>query len=245
MFSLTFGIDAFAEPIKITKSSFYDGIIYDGKWSFEYEWKQTSWNMVSDGESELNIRSAHYDEFIYILLDYVTTDNTSHEYDSAFFCIDADNDKTQGVTGDEFCFKLSMNDDEPETFVLELSEDVPTLKKLENHPDLIGVSSLSDENDRYSKIPHPTYELRIPIDLFGRSNNYGVFIGINDEYRNKVMTWPNNIQFENDIPSPKIWGDMISPDNTLPEFPFPVLVVTVVLSMIIILGRYTPLSKKI
>ena len=82
MLSLSFvSVEVFGEPIKITKSFFSDGIIYDGKWTYEYEWKPTSWNVVSDEQSSLNIRTAHYEEFMYVLLDYDVSDNRKHQND--------------------------------------------------------------------------------------------------------------------------------------------------------------------
>lgn len=237
--------EAFAEPIKITQSFFSDDLIFDGKWTHEYEWKPTSWNHISDSTSTLNIRTAHQEEFIYVLLDYVVLDNKKHQNDYAIFCIDGDNAKLEGITGDEFCFKLFMNSNEPETYLLETKNNSVIKKIIENHDDLIAISDLSDENDRYSKIPHPTYEFRIPIELFGRSNNYGVFISIYDAENNKTLIWPSDIKNSEEISSPKIWGDMFSPDNSLPEFPFPLFIIIIILSVSIIFGKLKNLQIKV
>ena len=244
IFAESFPEDVWEKAIKITKSPINDTIVYDGKWTYEYEWKPTSWDYVSDGYHTLNIRTAHYEQFIYVLLDYDVDDNLKHENDHAIFCIDSDNNKTLGVTGDEFCFELLMNSSTPSTYMLEINDKMITKKQIDNHSDLIGVSSLSDENDRYSKIPHPSYEFKIPIDLFGRSNNYGVFISVYDSQNNKTMNWPDNLETSQNIPSPKIWGYMISPDNSLPEFPFPLLIIAIILPITIILTRSGRFSIK-
>jgi hypothetical protein len=37
-----------------------------------------------------------------------------------------------------------------------------------------------------------------------------------------IYSWPPNIGSDRfEIPSPSLWGDIVSPDNTLPEFRWP------------------------
>ncbi|NQV39905.1 MAG: hypothetical protein HQ505_05125 [Nitrosopumilus sp.] len=55
----------------------------------------------------------------------------------------------------------------------------------------------------------------------------------------KTYSWPPGIvNSTNTIPSTNLWGDIISPDNTLPEFHFISLVLIGTTLSVIILSRY-------
>src|SRR5207245_6369744 len=58
-------------------------------------------------------------------------------------------------------------------------------EKIPNTSDFIGISSVSDQNDRYSTVPHASYEFRIPIILFGRSDVYGFYTSVYFGHANK------------------------------------------------------------
>ena len=54
-----------SEPIMITVSPSMDKVIFDGKWTFYTEWKQSSLNTISYNDSTLiQLRSAHQGNFI-------------------------------------------------------------------------------------------------------------------------------------------------------------------------------------
>jgi len=104
---------------------------------------------------------------------------------------------------------------------------------------LIGISNVSDENDRYTTIPHSTYEFRIPTDVIGRYNAYGFYMGVYDAHSNKVYAWPQNLTSEGPlkIPSPNMWGQMVSPDKSLPEFSLPLLALLVSMISLVYFSR--------
>ena len=94
--------------------------------------------------------------------------------------------------------------------------------RIPSHVDFIAIGNVSNENDRYSNIPHVSYEFRIYTELVGRSNTYGFFLVVNDANSNKFLTWSQNVEINNqfNIASPKNWGEVASIDNSLPEFSF-------------------------
>lgn len=62
-----------SELVMITVSPTMDKVIFDGKWTFYTEWKQSSLNTISYNDGTLiQLRSAHQDNFIYILIDEVS-----------------------------------------------------------------------------------------------------------------------------------------------------------------------------
>ena len=58
-------ITAEAEPIMITVSSTMNKVIFDGKWTYGTEWKQSSLNTISYNDGTLmQLRTAHQENFI-------------------------------------------------------------------------------------------------------------------------------------------------------------------------------------
>ena len=90
-------------------------------------------------------------------------------------------------------------------------------QKIPNPEDYIAIGNVSDENDRYSKIPHVSYEFRIPIDVLGRSDNYGFYMAVFEANSNVIYSWPTEVQQNRifTIPSPSVWGEIISPDKSM------------------------------
>lgn len=217
IFSLGSGI-AFAEPIMITYSDM-NNIIFDGKWTFTEEWKHTS----SDG----GIRSAHDGKFIYMLADVVSDTDFVKGADSVMICFDSNNTKSMISDKHDYCFQSVLGTSEGSTYQGGSSlGSTGNFIKIENPPDFISVSGISDQNDRYSDVPHASYEFKIPIDFIGRSDAYGFYYVIYESHSNKFYTWPANVTQNNNqfqIPTPNNWGTMISPDKSLPEFSFPMI----------------------
>jgi hypothetical protein len=109
------------------------------------------------------------------------------------------------------------------------------MQKISNPENFISISSTSDEIDRYSKIPHPSYEFKIPIELLERSDNYGFYLSVYDASLDRFYSWPENSTRENssEFPSPSKWGTIISPDKSLPEMNLPILVFAILILTII------------
>ncbi len=97
---------------------------------------------------------------------------------------------------------------------------------------------MSDKEDRYSKIPHTSYEFKIPTELVGRSSNYGFYAGVYDADSGLIYSWPESIRLDTfEIPSPSKWGDLVSPDKSLPEFGLPLMVIFSAFVTIIIISK--------
>ena len=243
------------DPILITVSDTMNDVEFDGKWSFPSEWKASSLNSMGD---QVMIRSAHQDNFVYIFIDVlsdasldrgsfidVLSDVLSDASldrgsDRAVICFDPDNSKSSIPNDDDYCFVAILDKEVGLTLKGNPSfSSKSNFQKIPNHRDFIAIGAVSDQNDRYLKSPHPSYEFRIPTDLIQRSNHYGFYIEIFDAKSGESQTWPGSIPKKNpmSIPSPNFWGDLISPDKSLPEFPFPILLFVIMLLTMIIMSR--------
>ncbi len=107
-------------------------------------------------------------------------------------------------------------------------------KKIQNHHDFIAIGNISNENDRYSKIPHSTYEFKIPTEVITRSNIYGIYVGVFDKSQSITYSWPETTSHYSKIPSPSNWGHLISPDKSLPEFNIPFFSIIIGFSIIML-----------
>jgi hypothetical protein len=221
-----FGCDSVhaQEPILITQSPDMNEVVFDGKWSFYTEWKRSSLDTLYYPDNTLiYLRTAHEDNFIYVFVDDVSETKFNKHGDFTIICF-AKDDKTSVATENDYCFGNTLDGKNP--FVLQGGSPVGlsgNFKKIQNPDEFIGISSISDKNDRYAKIPHPSYEFRIPIDLIGRSSAYAFYLEVYHSNSKRIYSWPQETISESPlkIPTPSDWGEIISPDKSLPEFPFP------------------------
>jgi len=87
-------------------------------------------------------------------------------------------------------------------------------------------------------MPHASYEFRIPTDLIGRSDNYGYYVGVYDDFTKTTYSWPSEIVLDEfKIPSPKLWGEIISPDKSLPEFEWAIIALLPALILVVFLTK--------
>ncbi|WP_232212339.1 hypothetical protein [Candidatus Nitrosopumilus sediminis] len=213
-----------------------DDIVFDGKWTTTVEWKPTSLDNISG--QPIYIRSAHMEDYVYIMIDYTNDRSIEKMSDRSIICFDTLNDKTSKPNKDDYCFQATLGSSNAIT--MQGGTDVAVtghFKKISNHKDLIAIGNVSDENDRHQRqIPHPSYEFRIPTDVIGRSDNYGFLVYVYDGNNNSVITWPANVELNErkNIPSPSQWGDLISPDKSLPEFHILFLILASSLFMLIL-----------
>ena len=237
------------ESILITYSGTMDNVIFDGKWTDKLEWKQSSWDQISSStDNTLHIRSAHHGDFIYILLDVVGEQSIDHISDRAMICIDGLNDKTLIAGADDYCFLAAL--DGKQGFVYQGGSSLALnghFKKIQNLNGFIGIGGKSDQNDKYSQVPHTSFEFRIPLNLFGRSDVYGFYVLIYDASSNQYISWPDGVYPNDplDIPSPNNWGILVSPDKSIPEFDLPILVLLASIFLTIYFTTYLPKQKKI
>ena len=235
------------EPILISISNSMDEVIFDGRWTHELEWKESSWDPISSPYGTLHVRTAHQGDFIYVLLDAVDDQTIDHISDRAVVCIDGKNDKTLFSNSNDYCFFVAL--DGKQAFVYQGGSSLSingNFKKISNTEGFIGIGNKSDQNDKYSKIPHTTYEFKIPITLFERSNIYGFYLLVFDASSNQYFSWPPNTFPEKpfDIPSPSKWGELVSPDNSIPEFNLPILVMIPTLLLVIFFTRFLQKPKR-
>ena len=226
--------DAESDVILVSISDNMDEVSFDGKWSTPTEWKRSAWSELKFDNATIQLRVAHQENFIYVLLDAVN-DITNDKSDTALLCIDSKNNKNFFVDNDDFCFKARLGSTAGETLQGNNSESGPVM--IPNPVGFAAAGNTSDENDRYTTIPHASYEFKIPTDFVGRSDNYGFFVSVFDESNQMYYNWPTNATKTADIPSPQLWGDLISPDKSLPEFDLPLLVLLPSLILVFYLTR--------
>ena len=220
-----------SEPVMISKSEKAEEIIFDGKWTFTTEWKPTSLNKIS---SQTIIRSTHYENNIYLLIDVLEDESIDLYNDKATVCFDTTNNKSKIPDKDDYCFTSILGSSKGITLQgnLQINEK-DQFKEILNHEEFIAIGAVSDENDRYSKTPHASYEFRIPTDIVGRSDNYGFLVYVIDTNQNKPITWPEEIIIEKDyLPNPSKWGNLISPDKSLPEFHSVMILFTILFGLL-------------
>ena len=224
---LPIGIVYGDEPILISISSNLDKVVFDGKWTDSNEWKQSSYNrLYFDDGTEIHLRTAHQNNFIYVQIDFATDMIIDKGEDSAVICFDTMNDKTLLPQLDDYCFSTTINGKNSFTYQ---GNSIPAINgyftKIPNDENFIAIGSVSDKHDRYNKTPHTSYEFKIPLELLGRSNNYGFYVSVFDAHSQTHYSWPLKTEKQSltSISSPSKWGDLISPDKSLPEFDLPLL----------------------
>lgn len=233
------------EAIPITYSGTRDQVQFDGKWTFEYEWKESSLNQYSyeNGNELVILRSAHQGNFVYILLDVVSDESLDIGLDKAIVCFDTKNDKTITAGYDDFCFMAILGQNTGTTYQgVQILNSQNAYKEIPNYDGFIGIGTSSDENDRYSGIHHATYEFKIPTDLIGRSSVYGFNFAVFDENTKKFYTYPDDIITNNGFSSPADWGEIYSPDKSLPEFYLVPLVMVLAIVPVVLVTRIKKLT---
>lgn len=232
---------AFAEEsIPTTYSADAKNIIFDGKWTFTREWKESTLNSwrLDDG-SEMVLRTAHDGNFIYVFIDYISDIFPDKGSDRAVVCI-GDKEHNNIPSEQDYCFLVTLGNNNP--MVLQGNSPLGiygNFKKIYN-ADFVGVGTMSDKADRYTAIPHTSYEFKIPVELVGRYNEYSFYLSVYDFHRNVINSWPRGIELSNSfsIPSPQNWGTVYSPDKSLPEFNAPFFIMLIILSLVVYVTRF-------
>lgn len=206
---------------------------FDGKWSFDTEWKQSSLNnyYFDDGNTLVILRTAHQGEYVYVFIDMISDEVTDEGEDRATICFDIGNDKSLVPDGNDYCFDAVLGSGLGHTY----QGDTTNFKQIQNHPEYMGISISSDSSDRYSGVPHPGYEFRIPTDLIGRNSVYGFYFEVYDKNMNKLYMYPESDSSL--MQDPGSWGEIYSPDKSLPEFDLPVIMLLPMIGLVIIMTR--------
>ena len=239
---LVFSPSAFAfEPIIITISDGMSSLDLDGKWTHPREWKKSSLNEFNyEDQGRIILRTAHQGDFVYVFIDNLSDRTLDRHADRAIVCFDSLNNKSIIPDENDFCF-MAVLENEP-GYTLQGGSLIATngyFEKIPNHEDTFALSAISDNNDRYVKIPHTSYEFKIPLEILQRNNIYGFYFQVFDASSNTLYEYPKNLSDLSlvKIPSPSQWGEIISPDNSLPEFHLPFLIMIVLVSTIIIFSK--------
>jgi hypothetical protein len=227
------------ESIPITLSGTMDKVIFDGKWTFEYEWKASSLNTYQyDNDTQIILRSAHQGDFVYIFLDPITDYYPDKMGDYAIICFDKKNNKSESADTDDYCFMTYLDNKNSTAYQGgSIYEKNSFFNKIPNPDGFIGISAISDTNDRYTTIPHPSYEFRIPTSLIGRESVYGFYFLVYDDHTKKTYTYPQNLESGNFVSSPNHWGEIYSPDKSLPEFELPTMLLIISIVPIVFFSR--------
>ncbi len=184
------------EPIMITISPVMDQVTFDGIWTHETEWKKSSLDSIRTDQGVIYLRTAHQGNFVYVFLDVIIDTHLDKEVDKSVICFDTENDKNEFVDSNDYCFTAILGENVGSTLQGESSLVANNFQNIPNVEGFIGIGAVSDDNDRYSIIPHASYEFRIPTDLIGRSDNYGYYVGIYDDFTKTTYSWPSEIVLE-------------------------------------------------
>lgn len=157
-------------------------------------------------------------------------------------CVDGKNNKSSLPDDDDYCFMGVLGNRNGFTYNgYSPSQLNGNFRKIPNDPQTIIVGAKSDESDRYTQFAHSSYEFKIPIKLIGRENTYGFYFSTFDGNQDRAfqLPQPTNSDKPYHIPSPSMWGEIISPDKSLPEFNAPILLSIAALTSTIIAGRFS------
>lgn len=194
--------------------------IIDGKWSVEGEWgRSTERLFIYEDEAKIAIRVAHDRENIYVLLDMVSDTTIDSEMDKAVICFDTEVNGGDRPDINDYCFIAVL--DGSFTAYKGGGSTSNALSVIDNPIGAEMKAGVSDVFDRYSKIPHLAYELKVPIESLKRTDVFGFYAAVFDSNTNTTYSWPISLSHEDDIEvkEPSEWGKLISPDKSIPEFP--------------------------
>jgi len=213
--------------------------VIDGKWSVEGEWgRSTERLFIYEDEAKIAIRVAHERENIYVLLDMVSDTTIDNEKDKAVICFDTEVDGGEKPNVDDYCF-MAVLDGSFSTYKGG-ADTADGLAQIDNPTGVEMRAGISDIFDRYSKIPHLAYELKVPIDSLKRTDILGFYAAVFDSSTKTTYTWPIALSHGEDIEikAPMEWGKLISPDKSIPEFPSDIaLFASMILLGIILMTR--------
>ena len=150
MASLLVGVAYADEPIKITISGSLHDVQFDGEWTFNSEWKQSSYDKFwyGDREDAIVLRTAHQDKFFYVFIDYLSDFTNDHIADRAIVCFDG-YDTSSIADESDWCYAVSRGSGNGHT----LQGGSPIYQTshfnlVKNHPDFVAHGGTSGENDR-------------------------------------------------------------------------------------------------
>ncbi|MFQ5970305.1 MAG: hypothetical protein ACE5J2_07425 [Nitrososphaerales archaeon] len=210
--------------------------VIDGKWSVVGEWGMSTERLfVYEDEARIAIRLAHERENIYVLLDMVSDTSVDRGTDKAVICFDTELNGGDKFDIDDYCF-MAVLDGSFTTY--SGGGGIDALSPIASPPHAEMKAGVSDVFDRYSRIPHLAYELKVPIESLKRTDVLGFYAAVFDSSTKTTYSWPISLSHGDDveIKGPSEWGKLISPDKSIPEFPTGISFITglILLSIIFI-----------
>jgi len=205
----------------ITKSAAMKDVVFDGRWTFPTEWKISAAEIIKyENNEKIYLRTSHYEDFIYVMINFETDIHVDKNSDKATICFDSENENNSKPTENTYCYTVALGQNQGSTFQGGTNfVNKGYMKQIEDFDGFIAIAKPSDENDRYNNNPHATYEFRIPIDQIGRTDNYRFFVSVFEANSDKFYTWPKDLREHTlEFPTMDKWGILVSPDKTLPEF---------------------------
>jgi hypothetical protein len=219
--------------------------VIDGKYSSEREWSHTSERRYEyDDGTKFVLRAAHDREEIYIMINMVSDVTRDTQKDQAVICFDTGVNGADRPDSDDYCFSAALGGSLVSYRGGGTSENTNYLTKITDPEGVEMKAGISSSFDRYSPIPHLAYELKIPADSLKRSDVYGFYVSAFNASNKTAYNWPLSFAQSDStvIPPPREWGKLISPDKSLPEFPF---VSAVLFAGILILGVTIMMRRRI
>jgi len=223
--------------------------VIDGKWTIEGEWGVSTERLfIYEDGANIAIRVAHERENIYVLLDMVSDTTIGSGTDKAVICFDTELNGGNKPDIDDYCF-ISVLDGSFTTYGGGGSTS-NALSPIENPSGTEMKAGVSDVFDRYSKIPHLAYELKVHIESLKRTDVLGFYTAVFDSNTKTTYSWPISLSHGDDIEikEPSEWGRMISPDKSIPEFPATSIMLiagVILLSMILMASGKVKLGGRI
>ena len=97
-----------AQSIPITISSPMEEVKFDGKWSYTKEWKPSSLTEIKTDVGKIYLRSAHWQNYIYVMIDVVVDQTIDDKKDKAILCFDTHIDNSTMPNSNDFCFTVNL-----------------------------------------------------------------------------------------------------------------------------------------
>ena len=185
---------------------------FDGQWTFKTEWKQSALYELGDTQNPMIVRIAHYDGFLYVHVNNLFDLTNNKSADRTVVCLSPEDSV---MNNDYWCFVASRGINTGHTMQGNSQSSIDgNLKLISNPEGFVGIGGTSSLTDRYMLTPHAAYELKIPLDFIGNSQNYKFFIKTIDNQ--SVYTFPENLmESSHGIPSIEYWGTLSSKDKTI------------------------------
>ena len=152
---------AFAdEPIKITISDTLDDVIFDGEWSFGHEWKASTLDEFRFNDDDLVLRTAHQDDYMYVLINVLGDVTNDHMADRAIVCLDG-KETSEMANESDWCYVATRGSKNGHTLNGgSPSHQTSHFNIQKNHPDFIAIGGTSGKMTDMSKFHMPHMSLR-------------------------------------------------------------------------------------